>query len=138
MFKFHEQNRNTRLDMSKYTNKISRRKLLGWGTGLTVGAVIPVTVTAAGAKVDEDDPTAKAVAYVHDATQTSNSAFKAGSNCANCALYKTPEADWGPCALFPGKLVAGEVVSGVGGAGEGHRGAPLQRLAHYTTSSASD
>ena len=108
MFRFHEQNRNTRLDMSKYTNKISRRKLIAWGTGLTVGAVIPVTVTAAGAKVDEEDPTAKAVAYVHDATQTSNPAFKAGSNCANCALYKTPEADWGPCALFPGKLVAGQ------------------------------
>lgn len=94
--------------MSRYTTKVSRRKVIAWGSGLAVGAVIPVTVTAEAPKVDEQDPTAKAVAYVHDASQTSNPAFKAGSNCANCALYKTPDADWGPCVLFPGKAVAGK------------------------------
>jgi hypothetical protein len=59
-----------------------------------------------------DDPTAKALAYVHDAktVDTSNPAaarYEDGQNCANCVqLQGEAGAEWRPCALFPGKLVA--------------------------------
>ncbi|MES2671472.1 MAG: high-potential iron-sulfur protein [Pseudomonadota bacterium] len=48
------------------------------------------------------DATAKALAYVEDATKVKHAAFKAGSNCANCNLYKGAKgAATGPCTLFP-------------------------------------
>ncbi len=56
-------------------------------------------------KVSEDDPVAVSLKYVHDASKA------AGRNnseafCHNCQLY-TGEADseWGPCSIFPGKVV---------------------------------
>lgn len=53
------------------------------------------------------DPTAKALAYVEDATKAaSNPAYKAGSDCANCQFYTGKAgAEYGPCQLFPGKSV---------------------------------
>ncbi|MCG6888043.1 MAG: high-potential iron-sulfur protein [Gammaproteobacteria bacterium] len=39
------------------------------------------------------------MAYTHQSA-------KADSNCANCQLY-SGTADWGPCAIFPGRQVAG-------------------------------
>ena len=48
------------------------------------------------------DPTAKALAYTENATKVKHAAFKAGSNCANCSLYKGAKgAATGPCTLFP-------------------------------------
>ena len=51
-------------------------------------------------QVDPEDATAKALEYVHASTNPEQ-------NCANCQLY-TGEAgaEWGPCAIFPGKGVA--------------------------------
>jgi len=62
-------------------------------------------------KLAEDDPQAKSLAYVHDAT-TSDSAnqprYKAGQVCANCALYQGKAGDeWAGCSIFPGQLVKG-------------------------------
>lgn len=60
--------------------------------------------------VDEaNDPTAKALQYVHDATKAAR-VDKAGTpaanqNCANCQLIQSDSGDWRPCALFPGKAV---------------------------------
>ncbi len=57
-------------------------------------------VAADAPAVDPNDPQAKALSYVHVTTV-------AGSNCANCQLYTgDASAEWGPCALFPGKQVA--------------------------------
>lgn len=60
--------------------------------------------------VSEDDPTAKAMKYVHDAS-TVDAAARANpaaeQNCANCALVQGADGEeWRPCAIFPGKLVA--------------------------------
>ena len=60
-------------------------------------------------KLSADDPQAKSLTYVEDAT-TINSArqprFQAGQTCSNCALYqKKDDPDWGGCSIFPGKLV---------------------------------
>jgi hypothetical protein len=58
-------------------------------------------------KLSLDDPQAKALDYVHDAGKAQDhSAFQQGSTCANCIQYTgDPQAEWGPCRLFPGKLV---------------------------------
>ncbi|MFT5392256.1 MAG: hypothetical protein ACI8PT_002453 [Gammaproteobacteria bacterium] len=57
--------------------------------------------------LDEADPSAKALAYVHDASavsaQTRGDASRA---CSSCRFYTSPAEAWGPCALFPGKAVA--------------------------------
>jgi len=63
-------------------------------------------------KLTEDDPTAKALLYVHDASavDTANpqaANYKAGQTCANCIQIQGEEgAAWRPCGIFPGKLVA--------------------------------
>jgi hypothetical protein len=53
-------------------------------------------------KVDPDDPQARGLSYVHESP-------KPESLCANCMLYTgSAESEWGPCAVFPGKLVAAD------------------------------
>jgi hypothetical protein len=65
---------------------------------------------AAAPMVGEKDPTAVALGYVADATHADKARFKnykAGDDCANCALYQgKPGEASGPCPLFPGKHVA--------------------------------
>lgn len=49
--------------------------------------------------LDEADPTAKALQYVHESA-------KEGQTCLNCNLYTGDrQAAWGACTIFPGKLV---------------------------------
>jgi len=56
------------------------------------------------AKLDENDPQAKALNYVHDAAESNRPS--PDQNCANCQLYTgDPGAEWGPCQIFPGKSV---------------------------------
>ncbi len=60
-------------------------------------------------RLEEKDPAAQALGYVHDAAKADRKKFanwQAGQTCANCAQYqgKAGEA-WGPCAIFPGKQV---------------------------------
>lgn len=84
----------------------SRRQLL---KKVALGTVlIPIAVRTASAAdlplVSTDDPTAKALKYVEDASKAT--AAKPGSKCVNCALYQgaagTAQA---ACLLFPGKAV---------------------------------
>ena len=62
-------------------------------------------------RIDEADPAAKALVYVHDVANvdTSNplaARFEAGQDCANCAQIQGEDgAEWRPCGIFPGKLV---------------------------------
>ena len=84
--------------------KISRRNFLESTIGLAVLGSSALTITAvqAGghAKLDPEDAQAKALSYVHASP-------KADANCANCQLYTgSVDAEWGPCAIFPGKEVA--------------------------------
>jgi hypothetical protein len=94
--------------MDPITNP-SRRTLL---KKLVVGlALIPIIdlgigqAFAAGAPlVTADDPTAKGLKYVDNASQASGA--KPGSNCANCKLYQgVAGSAQGPCPLFSGKQV---------------------------------
>lgn len=61
-------------------------------------------------KLAEDDPTAVAMKYVHDASKVDAASRPnpaAEQNCANCALIQGEDgSDWRPCPIFPGKLVA--------------------------------
>jgi hypothetical protein len=92
--------------MEKLTVANTRRSFLyALGTG---AIAIPLsTLTRRGTgfadetpKLDLEDPTAKALEYVHESPD-------AEKLCVGCQLY-TGEAgaEWGPCAIFPGKLVA--------------------------------
>jgi High potential iron-sulfur protein len=82
---------------------LSRRQLI---------AAMPLAMfAAAGVHAAEElqplqmsNPTAAALAYVPDAANADKSRYPAGSKqtCANCLHFKSLDADWGSCALFPG------------------------------------
>jgi hypothetical protein len=60
-------------------------------------------------QISEDDPQAKSLAYVHDATSIDTAKqprYKAGQVCSNCALFQgKADAEWAGCSIFPGKAV---------------------------------
>jgi hypothetical protein len=60
-------------------------------------------------KLAEDDPQAKSLSYVHEASSVDSAKqprYKSGQVCANCALFQAKGDDeWGGCSIFPGKLV---------------------------------
>ena len=84
---------------------ISRRKLLGAAATAIVSIpllnLVSRSAEAADApKLDPNDAQAKALSYVHQSP-------KAENICANCQLYTgSADAEWGPCAIFPGKQVS--------------------------------
>jgi hypothetical protein len=94
----------------------SRRKFLtlagSAGAALVVG-LRPLTTwaQAGGAQLphlSSDDPTAKALGYVDDATKVDKTkfpAYKAGAKCQTCNFFQGGTASTGPCQLFPGKSV---------------------------------
>ena len=55
--------------------------------------------------LSEDDTTAKALNYVHDASNAVADKRKQGTYCKNCNLIQGQEGEWRPCSIFPGKLV---------------------------------
>ncbi|MCC5826365.1 high-potential iron-sulfur protein [Alkalimonas sp.] len=87
--------------MSKTNEK--RRQFLklsaGGLIGMTLGGISLRAVAAE--KIKLDDPLAKAMRYTHESEVE-------GQYCHNCNLIQGEEADWRPCAIFPGKLVANE------------------------------
>lgn len=88
----------------------SRRRFLKVAAGTAAAAVLvgslPQLARAADLPhVSESDPTAKALAYVDDASKSTNPKHKAGDVCANCQFYSGGPTGWGPCQLFPGKSV---------------------------------
>jgi hypothetical protein len=92
--------------------KYPRRTVLK--TALMGVAAIPAAAlvgraVAAPTKVDVNDPQAKSLGYVEDATKVdpkANPNYKPGQICANClqAQVKAGE-EYIPCNIFPGKLV---------------------------------
>jgi hypothetical protein len=89
-----------------------RNFLKGMAASTLIPLVSVTTPSQAATKVPMDDPTAKALKYVEDAT-TATRADKmgvAGSDqlCSNCRFYAAEtEPGWAPCALFQNRLVAG-------------------------------
>ena len=96
--------------------KIARRELLR-GTLTATAALplagIPLVLRADNHRVSEDDPSAKALGYKHDATAVDTAKYprRAGPEgakqfCDNCKLYSAgSEEGWGGCSIFPGKEV---------------------------------
>lgn len=84
----------------------SRRSFLyALGTGVIALPLSTLTRDAAVLAAEQlslDDPTAKALQYVHDSPDPAKL-------CSGCQLY-TGGADgkWGPCAIFPGKVVSAD------------------------------
>lgn len=91
-------------------HRSTRREVLGL-FGAAALAALPVRVIAAdAAKLELNDPTAKALGFVENAAKLDAKAeptFKPGSHCAGCALYAkaTEKAGYAGCGAFGGKLV---------------------------------
>jgi hypothetical protein len=64
-------------------------------------------------KLDENSQTAQALGYKHDASRVDATQFpsrgdadSANELCKNCVQFQAPpDQQWGPCTIFPGKLV---------------------------------
>ena len=83
----------------------SRRALLrqALGLALTPLALARPAHSAAPPLLSEQDPAAKALHYVEDASRAKDA--QPGADCSNCAIYTAAGDAQGSCALFPGKLV---------------------------------
>jgi len=105
-------------DLSDKT--LSRRRFLTLGAGVV--AAVPLSAVMGslkayaqdGDKLTEDNPQAMALGYTHDAAQVDTAKYPKRSGdagakqfCYNCNLYKADgQEGWGPCQIFPGKVVA--------------------------------
>ena len=92
---------------------LSRRRFIKTAGAATSAVTIGFGTSAFGAedlpRVNEDDPMAKALNYVHDAKTVDAAKRFSDRYCNNCALYAGDADDkWAKCSIFPGKLVAGE------------------------------
>jgi hypothetical protein len=87
------------------TNPVpSRRRFLV--NAALVAVAMPVAMRMSGearagalAKLPLDNPQAKALGYVEDASTATNPAYKPGSACSGCQFFT---AATGTCALFAG------------------------------------
>ena len=95
--------------------KFPRRTLLKGAllgvAAVPVSALLSRTATAAGGRVDPNEPQAKSLGYVEDAAKVdpkANPNFKPGQNCANCLQAPTakPGMTEVPCNIFAGRPVA--------------------------------
>ena len=99
--------------MSQSRHSQSRRHFLATGVAVTTAVPFIGFASSAGAaempRLEESDPTAQALGYVHDASTVPAETRKGEGNvCANCRLYLGGDAEWGGCSLFPGKAVAAQ------------------------------
>jgi hypothetical protein len=95
-------------------HKISRRAVLRGG--LIAGAFIPAvgllanTAAAALPPLDPNDPTAKALGFVTDATKVNaaaNPTYKPNQKCGTCVQYQGKPGDaTAPCTIFAGHSVS--------------------------------
>jgi hypothetical protein len=78
------------------------------GLGLLGGG----SASAQYPRLEESDPKALAIGYVADAARVDPKKYPKyvpGEDCSTCQFYLTkPTEPWGPCTLFPRKLVAGK------------------------------
>lgn len=92
--------------MSNTNRRIFLMQLAAGSTALAA-----VQVQAQAARVDEKDPQAVALGYVHDTTKADAKKFPKHTKdqkCTNCALYQGKATDaWAGCPLFGVKQVAG-------------------------------
>jgi High potential iron-sulfur protein len=93
--------------MNELRNPARRALLKQTALGLSLAplalAESPAALGAALPLISEQDPAAKAVHYVEDASRAKGA--QAGADCSNCSIYSAVGATQGTCTLFPGKLV---------------------------------
>ncbi len=94
---------------------LTRRTLLKTlAVALPAGAVVlkQEAIAEEVPKLDPNDPTAKALVYVEDPANLDKSnpaaaRYEASQTCDNCVQIQGEEgAEYRPCAIFPGKVVA--------------------------------
>jgi hypothetical protein len=78
---------------------------------IVASSAVSAVKVMAQAKLDESDPQAMALGYKHDTKAVDSKKYPkhdVSQTCSNCQLFQgKPEDEWGGCALFPGKQVAG-------------------------------
>ena len=102
--------------MTDAASRQARRRFLKLATAGMVAtpfAVLLATRRAQGQeKVSEDDELAQQLGYKEDASEVDPAEwpdYVEGHVCANCQLYEGEQgAEWGPCQIFGGQLVAAE------------------------------
>ena len=98
------------------TRSVSRRDLLQTLVWAPAGCVALRAAAAAAPAADSppanrlsvQDPAAGAVGYIEDASRVErkkNPGFAPGNDCNSCVQLQGQKGDYGPCALFPGKVV---------------------------------
>lgn len=93
--------------------KFPRRTLLKGAllgvAAVPVSALLSRTADAAAGKVDPNEPQAKSLGYVEDASKVdakANPNFKPGQQCANCLQAKAGTGAEVPCNIFAGRNVS--------------------------------
>lgn len=100
--------------VSKKAVTASRRSFIKSVGNAAALSAIGISAVDSGAadlqRLNEDDPTAVALKYVHDASAVPASLRPQTDRfCNNCALYSGSKDDeWAGCSIFPGKSVAGK------------------------------
>ena len=90
----------------------TRRIFIARGiAGGCAAIAIPLATQAAPSRVEESDETAVQLGYKHDTRKVDKARFPKHSpaqTCTNCGLYQGAASDeWGGCAMFGRKQVAG-------------------------------
>jgi High potential iron-sulfur protein len=95
-------------------HKISRRSMVKSGLIAStlfpaIGFISGTADAAALTPLDPNDPVAKGVSFVNDASKvkaSENPTYKAGQKCSNCAQYQGKASDaTAGCNIFPGHSV---------------------------------
>jgi hypothetical protein len=92
----------------KPTENLSRRAMLqrvALGLSLAPAALTRSTTARAASLplLGEQEPAAKAVHYVEDASRAKDAS--SGASCSNCSIYSAAGDTQGSCTLFKDKLV---------------------------------
>jgi High potential iron-sulfur protein len=86
-----------------------RAALLGAAGIPAAGMLREVQAAAASPMLDPNDPMARALGYVVDASSVdakANLTFKAGQHCGNCVQFQGKATDkTAACPIYPGKQV---------------------------------
>lgn len=78
--------------------------------GVAAGVGLPLSSMGQAPKLDEKDPQAISLGYVHDTNKADQKKYPRHDKsqvCSNCQLFQgAATAEWAPCAIFGGKQVA--------------------------------
>jgi hypothetical protein len=91
---------------------IDRRRVLCLVSGILGTVVWMRQAKAQFPRLDENDPSAKMVGYLEDASRVDRKRYpkyRPDQTCGSCDLYMAKPTDpWAVCTLFPRRVVAGK------------------------------